>query len=89
MPDDSHGSSMKQAGANRVSICGPKVSEEPPIAVSHALEVLLLDPAAPFSAMTGSRPAPEHSEDRGIESCENTFGDDMTVVIGPSPYDRV
>ena len=34
------------------------VTEEPPIACFHTVEILLLDPASPFAGMTGLRPVP-------------------------------
>ncbi len=89
MPYDSHRSRMKQANTKRRTPRVHSVTEEPPIACFHTVEVFLLDPASSLSAVTGMRPSPEHPEYRSIESCENAFGDDMAVVVGPSPYNRI
>jgi hypothetical protein len=86
MPYDSHRSRMQRANTKRRAPRVHSVTEEPPIACFHPVEEFLLDPACSFSGATGMRLAPEHPEYRSIESCENTLGDDMAVVVGPSPY---
>jgi len=80
---------MKQAETKRGTLRIRRVTEEPPITRYHTVEILLLYPASSFSAVTGVRPSPEHPEYRSIESCEDALGDDMAVVVGPSPYNRI
>ncbi len=80
---------MKQADTKRRALRVHGVTEEPPIACFHTVEILLLYPASSFSGVTGVGPAPEHFEYRSIESCEDALGDDMAVLVGPSPYDRI
>jgi hypothetical protein len=74
---------MKQADTKRRTLRVHRVTEEPPIACFHTVEILLLDPAGPFTGMTGLRPVPEHPEYRSIDSGEDPLGDDMAVVVGP------
>ena len=89
MPYDSHRSCMKQPDTKRRALRVHGVTEEPPVMCSHTIEVLLLYPTRSFSRVTGERPALEHPEYRSIESCEDALGDDMAVVVGPSPYNRI
>ena len=80
---------MKQANTKGRTLRIRRVTEEPPIACFHTVEILLLYPASSFSGVTGVGPAPEHFEYRSIESGEDALGDDMAVVVGPSPYNRI
>jgi hypothetical protein len=48
MPYDSHGSRMNQADTKRQALRVHGVTEKPPIAAFHTVEILLLDPAGPL-----------------------------------------
>ena len=96
MPYDSHRSCMKQANTKRRAPRVHSVTEEPPIACFHPVEILLLYPTSSFSAVTGVRPSPEHPEYRSIESCAivtttpnellKDVHDRMPVILHPNHY---
>src|SRR5216117_1899748 len=48
-----------------------------------------LDPAAGFIRMVPARPVPEHCLEAMLHTVEPSFGDDVSMVVGPAPQERV
>ncbi len=48
-----------------------------------------LDPATGFIRMVPARPAPEHCPEVVLHAGERSLGDDVSMVVGPTPQQRV
>ena len=57
--------------------------------LSILLEIPVFGPLFSLVGMTMSCPRPQPFPDLGIQPSEETFGNNMSVIIGPPPDDRV
>ena len=79
----------KQAHHFRFSLAVLDNPAKDPVALADGLEVFLLDPAHTFIWMPSFRPVPERFVGGIVRIGENVFATSVTVVVGPSPNDRV
>ena len=62
---------------------------EDPIPTFNPSAVFLLDPSEGFVGVAVSEPVPDQGPEGVVDSTEGGLGDDVPVVIGPSPNDGV
>ena len=60
-----------------------------PVALADGLEVFLLDPAHPFIWMPSPRPVPKRLVGGIVRISVGVFATGVTMVVGPTPNDRV
>ncbi len=67
----------------------PVGRSEHPFTGFNLLEITILAPAGSSCRMTAPYPGPQRSEDLVIHPSENFLCNDVPVIIGPSPNDRI